>query len=331
MRISALWWSATYLNSRTGSPRSTVAAPPGWLLWIAACVAVCLLPVSRLAKAALAAAAVVPVAWPLLVMAPRNPAGEVEVTVFDVGQGTSVLVETAGHALLYDTGPAFQGGADAGAGVVVPGLRGLGQDTLDILMLSHSDLDHVGGTGSVTANVHAAAVLAGEPVRGQSSRPCTTGMLWQWDGVRFAVIAPARAHTATGNNASCVLLIETRAARVLLAGDIEKEAEAGLELPHVDLLLVPHHGSATSSTESFVAATRPAFAIVGAGWDNAFGHPHPAVIERYRDAGAHILSTAVSGALRWKSAEPGAVRAERCGNRPIGGGNRQALGDAPPR
>ena len=293
-----------------------VTAPPGWLFWTGACVAVCLLPVSRLAKAALAAAAVVPVAWPLLVMAPRIPAGEVEVTVFDVGQGTSVLVETARHALLYDTGPAFQGGADAGAGVVVPGLRGLGQDTLDILMLSHSDLDHVGGTGSVTANVHAAVVLAGEPVPSQSSRPCVAGMLWQWDGVRFAVVAPARAHTTTGNNASCVLLIETRDARVLLAGDIEKEVEAGLDLPHVDLLLVPHHGSATSSTEAFVAATRPKFAIVGAGWDNAFGHPHPAVVERYRDAGAHILSTAVSGALRWNSAEPGVVGVERCRESP---------------
>ena len=293
-----------------------VSAPSGWLFWIGACVAVCLLPVSRLAKAALASAALVPVVWPLLVMAPRIPEGEVEVTVFDVGQGTSVLVETAGHALLYDTGPAFLAGADAGASVVVPGLRGLGRDTLDLLMLSHSDLDHVGGTRSVTANVHAGVVLAGEPVPGQSSGPCVAGMLWRWDGVRFAVVAPVMAQTTTGNNASCVLLIETRRARVLLAGDIEKEVEAGLELPPVDLLLVPHHGSATSSTEAFVAATRPAFAIVGAGWDNAFGHPHPAVVERYRDAGAHILSTAVSGALRWNSAEAGAVAVERCRESP---------------
>ena len=283
----------------------------GLLPWVVAAAATCLLPVSRLAKLGLASAVVLSLLWPLM-QPVRVPHNAIEVTVLDVGQGTAVLVETASHALLYDAGPAFLTGADAGDAVVLPALRGRGRDSVDVLMLSHSDLDHTGGAAAVLAGIDARRVLVGEAVPGLDAAPCHAGMAWQWDAVRFTVLAPRAGHASHGNNASCVLLIETREARVLLAGDIEKGVERDLELPAVDLLLVPHHGSATSSTADFVAATRPRFAIVGAGWDNPFGHPHRKVVARYRDAGSHILSTAVSGALRWRSTEPGTIRAERC-------------------
>ena len=288
-----------------------VADPKGWLVWLVAAAAACLLPVSRLAALALllALAASLTAPW----WSPKPVAhGEVAVTVLDVGQGTAVLVTTAGHAMLYDTGPAFATGSDAATSVVLPMLRGAGHDALDLLLLSHGDLDHVGGTAALLAGIDIRRVLVGEPVAGVDALPCRAGARWRWDGVDFSVLSPPRNHGFNGNDASCVLLIETATARVLLAGDIERTVERALAPPPVDLLLVPHHGSATSSTVDFVAAVRPKFAIVTAGFDNRFGHPHPAVVERYRDAGAHVLTTAVSGALRWRSDEPCVVVAERC-------------------
>ena len=150
-----------------------------------------------------------------------------EVEVLDVGQGTSVVVRTRGHTLVYDAGPAFQTGADAGSGVVLPALHGRGLDEIDALVLSHSDLDHIGGTESVLAGVDVKSVLAGEAVPGIAAEQCVAGMAWQWDGVRFSVVWPPSGLAFEGNDASCVLLIETRAQRVLLAGDIGEGGGTG--------------------------------------------------------------------------------------------------------
>ena len=289
----------------TGSP---------WLLAAGVAAAVCLLPVSRLAKAGLASVVMLAMGWSVL-GALETPHGHVEVEVLDVGQGTAVVVRTRRHTLVYDAGPAFLTGADAGSGVVLPALHGRGLDRIDVLVLSHSDLDHVGGAGSVLAGVDAKSVLSGEPVPGITTQPCVAGMAWEWDGVRFRFMWPPTARTFEGNDASCVLLIETLGGRALLAGDIERPAELALHLPRVDLLLVPHHGSATSSSPALVGMTRPEVAVVGAGWDSHFGHPHATVVERYRSVGSHIVSTAVSGAVRWRSVRPDVVDTVRC--RPV--------------
>ena len=286
-----------------------VADPAAWMGWLLAAAAACLLPVSRLALVALVASTVAVLLWP------RGDGvlqGEVDVTVLDVGQGTAVLVQTARHALLYDTGPSFRSGADSGSSVVLPALRGRGLRGLDRVVLSHGDLDHVGGAGAVFAGIHVRSVLAGEPVPGINATPCQAGVRWAWDGVSFSMLNPQPEARSPGNNASCVLLIEANSARALLAGDIERAVEARLDVPTVDLLLVPHHGSLTSSSAPFVAALRPRIAVVAAGFRNRFGHPHPTVVERYRDVGAHVLSTAVSGAVRWRSAHPGTAGVQ-CG------------------
>lgn len=285
-----------------------VADPGPRLPWLVACACVCLLPLSRIALLASASAIAV-----LLFLPRAGPAhGHVEVSVLDVGQGTAVLVRTAGHTLVYDTGPAFLSGGESGTSVVLPALRGRGLGYVDRLVLSHADLDHVGGAAAVLRGTRVGDVLVGEPVPGVDGRACHAGLRWHWDGVDFTIVSPLRGHRWTGNNASCVLLIETVATRVLLAGDIEAAVEHRLVLSRVDVLLVPHHGSATSSTSDFVAATRPRFAVVGAGFENRFGHPNPTVLERYRDTGAHILSTADSGELIWRSDAPGVVEAVRC-------------------
>ena len=293
-------------------PPLYLADQGGWLAWIVATAAAGLLPVSRLAKGLLIGSLAALLLWP-----PASvPHGEMAITVLDVGQGTSVLVETAHRTLVYDTGPRFPSGRDTGSGVVLPAVQRRGWRRIDRLVLSHADVDHVGGAASVAAAVGIGRVLAGEEVPGIDAQPCRAGMSWRWDGVVFSFLSPAADDRLEGNNASCVLMIETATRRALLPGDIEAVIEARLELPPVDLLVVPHHGSATSSTPAFVAATRPRFAVIGAGFDNRFGHPHPRVVERYRDVGTHVLSTAEAGEVRWRSTAPDSVSVQRCRESP---------------
>ncbi|MCY4056750.1 MAG: DNA internalization-related competence protein ComEC/Rec2, partial [Gammaproteobacteria bacterium] len=289
-----------------------VASHEGWLVWIVLAAAVSLLPTSRLARALLMATATMI----LLLPRPALPWGHVDVTALDVGQGTAVLVETANHTLVYDTGPVFPSGRDTGSGVVLPAVRGRGWARIDRLVLSHADVDHVGGAPSVLAGMAVGDVLAGESVPGIDTHPCRAGSGWHWDGVAFSVLSPAADHGHAGNNASCVVLIETASRRVLLAGDIEAIVERRLKPQAVDVLLVPHHGSATSSTSAWVAATKPRFAIVAAGFDNHFGHPHPRVVGRYRNQGSHIVSTGVAGAVRWRSTDSMSVTVQRCAESP---------------
>ena len=289
-----------------------VASQDGWLAWIVVTAAVGLTPTSRLARALLVSTA----AMVLLLPRPALPWGHLDVTVLDVGQGTAVLVETANHTLVYDTGPMFPSGRDTGAGVVLPAVRGRGWPRIDRLVLSHGDVDHVGGARSVLAGMTVGEVLAGERVPGIEAQPCQARSGWQWDGVSFTVLSPADDHRFTGNNASCVVLIEAGLQRVLLTGDIEAVVEYRLAVPPVDVLLVPHHGSATSSTRALVAATRPKFAIVAAGFNNHLGHPHPRVVARYRDQRSHIVSTGVSGAVRWRSNDAMSVTVQRCAESP---------------
>lgn len=289
-----------------------VASHDGWLVWIVVAAAASLLPTSRLARALLMATATMV----LLLPRPALPWGHLDVTVLDVGQGTAVLVETANHTLVYDTGPVFPSGRDTGAGVVLPAVRGRGWSRIDRLVLSHADVDHVGGARSVLAGMAVGEVVAGEGVPGIQTRPCQTGSGWHWDGVAFSVLSPAAGRRHTGNNASCVVLIETASQRVLLTGDIEAIIERRLEVPAVDVLLVPHHGSATSSTPALVAATKPRFAIVAAGFDNHFGHPHPRVVDRYRTGSSHVISTGVAGAVRWRSSDAMSVTVQRCAESP---------------
>ena len=153
-------------------------------------------------------------------------------------------------------------------------------------------------------------------VAGVVAERCRRGMSWRFDGVLFTVLSPAGGGADVGNDASCVVLVETAKTRVLLPGDIEKTVENRLAPPSVDLLVVPHHGSATSSTDAFVAAAKPAFAVISAGWDSHFGHPHPKVVERYRHIGAHIVSTAAAGAISWRSDRPEAIASARCRSQP---------------
>ena len=261
-----------------------------------------------------------PLLWPALWWQPPRPApGEFDMLALDVGQGSAVLLRTAGHSLLFDAGPAWPGG-DAGARVMQPLLQAYGE-RLDALVLSHGDADHVGGAQAVMAQQPQAQLrgAGAAPVAQRLQRPwvpCVAGQQWDWDGVRWQVLHPAAGAQGDGNSASCVLRVQSaRGAAVLLTGDMEAPQEAALlrsgQALQADVLLAPHHGSRTSSTAAFIAAVAPRTAVVQAGYRNRFGHPAPVVLHRYAAQGTTVVSTPECGAVHWRSALPQQVACER--------------------
>lgn len=257
----------------------------------------------------------------LALWAPREevPLGQVEVWQLDVGQGLAVLLRTRHHTLLYDAGPA-RGEVDLGESVVLPTLRKLGVRELDLMLVSHAHADHAGGAGAIQRGLPVARVLAGEASAlspALNAQPCATGERWHWDGVDFSLWRWPDAPDS--NQRSCVLLVEAQGERLLLAGDIEAGAErawlASTTAPGVDWLQSPHHGSRTSSSEAFMAATAPRGVLISRGRYNTFGHPHAEVVERYERGGVEVHDTALRGALRLQLGTRGQVEGQRAQRR----------------
>ena len=259
----------------------------------------------------------------LLWQAPRPPDGEFELLAADIGQGNAVLVRTAHHALLFDAGPRFSLESDAGHRVLVPLLQSL-QERLDLVVLSHRDIDHVGGAPAVLTMQPQAELLSSIEADNalQSLRParrCVAGQQWDWDGVRFTVLHPQAAdydEPAKSNAMSCVLRISTGIKTALLTGDIEQPQEARLVASGIDLkagvLLVPHHGSNTSSSAAFLDAVSPQVAIVQSGYRNRFGHPTALVMARYAERDIQVVDSPHCGAYRWRSWQADTNRSGAC-------------------
>ena len=271
-----------------------------------------------------------PLLLPLLLwQAPRPAVGQFDVLAADIGQGTAVLVRTAQHSLLYDAGPRFGAESDAGQRVLVPLLRAL-DERLDLLLLSHRDSDHVGGAASVLAVQPQAGLLSsledGHPLLAlrAGQQRCSAGQRWTWDGVVFELLHPqpwqyplAAQGRMKSNAMSCVLRISNGSHSALLTGDIEQQQEHQLlvsarpEQLKADLLLVPHHGSKTSSSADFLTAVAPHIAWVQSGYRNRFGHPVASVLARYRERGIAVWDSPYCGAASWSSAQPLQVACER--------------------
>ncbi len=219
----------------------------------------------------------------------------------DVGQGTAILVETRTHRLLYDTGPAYRSGTTAAALYVLPFMRQRRIQHIDTLIVSHADLDHAGGLSDVLDGLTPTRVYAGEVLSAIRATPCHAGQAWTHDGIRFRFIYPDRPFALDGNNASCVLEVSAGNQRLLLTGDIEREAERFLlkgELQSAAVVSVPHHGSRTSSTPPFVQALDARFAIVSAAATNRWGLPLPDVVARWEAAGSQIVHLGRAGYTR---------------------------------
>ena len=231
------------------------------------------------------------------------PEACVDVHMLDVGQGLAVVVRTRQRTLLYDTGARFPGGADMATRVVLPYLSARRITRLDRLVVSHSDIDHSGGTARVLSALDVSRVLAGEPdeLAGGTAVACRRGEAWRWDGVGFRILHPPGRGRHIGNDASCVILVEAGDARLLLTGDIESGVESvlvrsGVPGP-VDIITVPHHGSPTSSSAVFIRSVSAQTALVSAGYRNRWGLPRPEVVQRWEDAGAAVLVTSYDGAI----------------------------------
>jgi competence protein ComEC len=301
-----------------------VAAAPLWLavLGIAGAV-LCVLPIAwpmRMAGSPL-------VLMVLLWQAPRPALGQYEVWFTDVGQGNAVVVRTLNHTLVYDTGPKYQTDADAGQRVLVPLLHSMAEDP-DVLLVSHQDNDHSGGAASLLAAYPRMRYISSTPPDHQAARSrvptrCFSsrsgGQSWLWDGIQFEILHPDKGDydlAAPPNAMSCVLRINNGHHTVLLLGDLEAEQEAVLlaeqpEKLRADVLLVPHHGSKTSSTGLFLDAVNPKMAVVQAGYKNRYGHPAPRILQRYAIRDIAVIDSPHCGAAIWGSLEPALIQCSR--------------------
>jgi competence protein ComEC len=323
--LETLWPVLAYLGDLRFS-QWTQHEPPPWAIFCAL-VGVALLLAPRAWPARWVGAV-----WllPLFLVRPPPPAeGEVWFTLLDVGQGLSAVVRTRAHVLVYDAGPRLSPAFDTGQAVVVPYLRARGVGRIDTLVISHGDNDHKGGAESVLQALPVDRVLSSVPDLPFAVQPCVAGATWRWDGVEFTMLNPPPARSrrlpssgnggepppaartgrtrrgAQHNDASCVLAVRGPHGAVLLPGDIEARAERQLlenfdAKLAADILVAPHHGSRTSSTEAFLEAVRPAHVLYPVGYRNRYRHPHPDVVERYarRDAQRHDSPT--GGALEFR-------------------------------
>ncbi len=263
-----------------------------------------------------------------LVLPPSPKQGELWVTLLDVGQGLATVVRTASHAMVYDTGPRWNPDVDSGNRIIAPYLRGEGLRRLDALIITHADEDHAGGAKSVIDMRKPQRVLtsmdpSSDNLQGAADvQRCHWSTLrtendanrWRWDGVDFDIIHPAKeAYDVTGaktNNLGCTLKITAPGGSILMSADIEKLSESQLlerfkDQPGAlksDVLVVPHHGSRTSSTEAFIEAVSPTMALVAVGYRSRFRHPNSIVMARYAARKIPTYRTDLLGAITLKFA-----------------------------
>lgn len=302
--FTPLWWCLERLAAQPALVW-TRASPEPLLLGLAGLGLLWLLMPRGVPGRALGLFLLLPLALPV---SERVPGGEAEVTLLDVGQGLAAVVRTERHTLLFDAGPRFSPEFDTGEAVVLPFLRHRGVERIDRFIVSHGDNDHVGGAQSVLAGIPVEGLLVSDPTRGDWDRPvsaCRDGQHWHWDGVDFEILHPSPAYRGSENNGSCVLRVRVGEHAVLFSGDIEAEGEWALvhaygQQIESEVLIVPHHGSNTSSSDYFLDAVTPRLALVSSGYRNRFGFPKPAVLRRYQSRGVPVFDTARSGALSFR-------------------------------
>ena len=301
--LDLLWWFLTLLASLPLAEWNAPNAGPGYLVAAVGGVFWLLAPRGWPARW-LGLLTLLPVAF---IKPPAPAAGAVDVTLLDVGQGLSVVVRTAQHVLVYDTGPRFGPGFDAGEAVIIPYLRHYGVQRLDRVIISHGDSDHVGGASSLLRALPVTQVLKGADVPALEipADSCYEARQWRWDGVEFRLFSPREEGMAGGkeNDGSCVLRIAVPGVgSVLLPGDVEAQGERilaeryGGELAST-LLVAPHHGSKTSSTQIFLDQVKPRYVLFSTGRGNRFHFPNETVVGVYRHRGVTAMDTAWAGAI----------------------------------
>jgi len=251
---------------------------------------------------------------------PISSTGDYQLTVLDVGQGSAAVIQTQNHTVVFDAGARFSDRLNAGSGVVIPYLRSQGIQKLDRLIISHGDADHIGGAQALLDEYPEVLLLGQdiESLQAKNKQLCLAGTKWRWDGVDFVFLSPLKGDisvtpSSKRNNHSCVLQVSSTSGSVLFTGDIEKKTEKrlldkyGRQLAS-DVLLVPHHGSDTSSSVAFIHAVNPVLSVISVGYKNRYRLPNDRVTRRYDLANREQLQTDKTGALTIKmTAEPGLI------------------------
>lgn len=310
-KISNLHWSYLDFLSQQNSAIIPVAGTNKVSLIIAIIGIVILLMPKGLPGRWLGLLFLLPLLFPITIS--LKP-GEFKFSLLDVGQGLSAVIQTSQKTLVYDAGARFSERFNIGDAVIKPYLRYKGTTQLDMLMISHGDNDHIGGAYSIIEQFKIDRVLSSVPEKLSISHAerCHAGQKWLWDGVEFEVLHPSIESDFTGNNASCVLKVSSQHGSVLLTGDIEQAAEKSLinnmpEQIKVDILLAPHHGSKTSSSNEFIATIAPEYAVISAGYRNRFGFPKQDIMSRYEAHGVKTLVTFMTGEISMKFSAAGLI------------------------
>ncbi|HHJ34662.1 MAG TPA: DNA internalization-related competence protein ComEC/Rec2 [Gammaproteobacteria bacterium] len=235
-------------------------------------------------------------------------AGEYRLTVLDVGQGSAAVIQTRNHTLIFDAGAKFSGSLDAGSSVIIPYLRTQGVVLPDRLIISHGDADHIGGAAAIIREYPKMEVIGQDigDLQTDNKQLCRQGLGWSWDGVIFTFLSPDVTDPAfeslKRNNHSCVLHVSSAYGSILLTGDIEKKMELYLVEKYAgrlasDIMLVPHHGSNTSSSSGFIHAVDPEIALISVGYKNRYRLPALKVVTRYNLKQRDLMQTAKTGAI----------------------------------
>lgn len=264
--------------------------------------------------------------FPLFVFADKPlHNGQWQMWALDIGQGGAVIVKTAHHSLLFDTGVRVSPHNESGQRVLLPAFRALGMDKLDALIVSHSDMDHVGGLSTLVENIWIEKVYASfqvdafidkeERILGKKIGSLHKNLLYQacrgefsWDGVTFVFLHPWQTTLPikASNELSCVLAIKGKFHTALLTGDITVREEQQLDITqHYDVVQVPHHGSKSSSSTYFINKVNATLVFAQTGFQNRFHHPHHAIRNRWLQAHAQWFNTAQTGAITIYSDEVG--------------------------
>jgi len=304
--LSLLWWILSYLSHLSWASFPLVM--PNVYVLVAACVGFLLLLLpAGLPGRYLGIIWILPL---LFYKAPSPKIGEAWLTLLDVGQGLSAVVQTNRHLLIFDTGPRLSEQFDAGENEITPFLYTLGTKKIDGLVISHGDNDHIGGAGAILKHFPVQWIKTSVPEKLPSAQYCLAGESWEWDHVQFKFLYPAKEDLGSNNDSSCVLLVSAGKNHILLTGDIEKEAEKNLaEYQSSSLasqiLIAPHHGSKTSIRDDFIQAVHPTYVLYATGYRNRYHFPHEKTIEKYNQIGAQQLDTVTSGAIQIKISDKG--------------------------
>jgi competence protein ComEC len=293
--LDAVWPRLAEIAHWPASSWPAAAQPPALL----ACALVAALAAVWLPLSGLRLAAMTLLCAATFGGAVRPAEGAWTLAVVDVGQGLAAVVETARHVLVFDTGPRWQGGGSAARVALVPYLRARGIRRIDLLVVSHQDMDHAGGIEALGESIAVTRMMTEEGASLARDRACRRGLKWHWDAVEFRVLHPPPGFGGSDNDRSCALAIAGAGGRALLLADPEAAAEASLagEPLAADVVLLPHHGSRTSSSQTIVAAVDARLGIASAAFGNRWGMPAREVVARWRAAGTTVVSTADEGAV----------------------------------